>query len=97
MNEAISPMPDGVRVRVKVVPGASRSEVVGLAGDRLKVRVAAPPEHGRANEAMIELLARALGVRARDIEVEAGHSSPRKTVRVRGVSEADAGRALGAR
>jgi uncharacterized protein (TIGR00251 family) len=67
-----------------VVPGASRSEIAGVLGDRLKVRVAAPPEGGKANRALVELLSRWLGVR--DVEIVAGLSSAEKIVRVSGVS-----------
>lgn len=71
-------------IAVKAVPGAKRDEIVGLLGDRLKVRVSAPPEGGRANKAIEALIAGALGVRASAVEVEAGHSSAEKVVRVRG-------------
>lgn len=50
----------------------------------MKVRVAAPPEAGKANRALIELLSRWLG--ARDMEIASGTSSPEKTVRVHGLS-----------
>lgn len=75
---------EGWRLRVKVVPGAKRDGLAGVLGDRLKVRVAAPPEGGRANEAVCRVLARALGVRARDVEVVSGRTSPEKVVRVVG-------------
>ncbi|HEV8611289.1 MAG TPA: DUF167 domain-containing protein [Thermoanaerobaculia bacterium] len=74
----------GIDIDVKVVPGASRSEVVGPLGNRLKVRVAAPPEGGRANRAVVDLLREWLGVR--DLEIIAGASSREKTVRVSGLS-----------
>jgi len=64
--------------------------VVGPLGDRLKVRVAVAPEDGRANQAVCELLAEALGVAARAVTIMAGHASPLKTVRVEGLSAADA-------
>jgi uncharacterized protein (TIGR00251 family) len=69
---------------VKVVPGASRTEIVGPLGNRLKVRVAAPPEGGKANRALVELLREWLGTR--DVEIVAGRSSAEKTVRVLGLS-----------
>ena len=74
----------GLELAIKVVPGASRSGIAGVLGDRLKVRVAAPPEGGKANRALVEVLARWLGVR--DVEIIAGHSSAEKIVRVSGVS-----------
>lgn len=67
-----------------MVPGASRSEIAGALGDRLKVRVAVPPERGRANEALVAVLREWLG--ARGVEVVAGLTSREKTVRVIGVS-----------
>ena len=67
-----------------MVPGASRSEIVGVLGDRLKVRVASPAEGGKANRAVIELLAERLGLPVRDVELFSGHTSRDKTVRIRG-------------
>jgi uncharacterized protein (TIGR00251 family) len=78
--------PDGVLLRVKVVPGASRSKVVGMLGDRLKVAVAAPPEGGKANQAVCELLAEAFGAAKRDVEVAEGHTRPQKMILLRGVN-----------
>lgn len=83
-----------MRILVKVVPGSRRDQIVGPLGERLKIKVSAPPENGRANEAVCALLAGALGVSARDVEVVAGHGRPEKTVRVIGVSEAQARAAL---
>jgi uncharacterized protein (TIGR00251 family) len=74
----------GLELAVKVVPGASRTEVAGPLGDRLKVRVAAPPEGGKANRALVRVLSQWLGVR--DVAIVAGHSSAEKTVRVSGLS-----------
>jgi uncharacterized protein len=72
----------GVMLLIKAVPGASRTEVAGWLGDRLKIRVAAPPEDGRANLAIREWLAKQLGVRARDVQIVSGHASPMKSVRI---------------
>ncbi|MFO0934771.1 MAG: DUF167 domain-containing protein [Planctomycetota bacterium] len=73
-----------VLVPLKVVPGASRSKVVGPLGDRLKVAVAAPPERGAANAEVCRVLAAALGVRPGDVAVVAGHGTPLKVVAVPG-------------
>ncbi|MDX2148485.1 MAG: DUF167 domain-containing protein [Planctomycetota bacterium] len=78
----------GARLAVKVVPGARRAAIVGLLGERLKVRVSSPPERGRANEELCELLARALGVARSAVEVVGGESRPEKQVRVMGLSAA---------
>lgn len=78
-------MSDGpIEIRIKAVPGASRDALGGMLGDRLKVRVSAPPEGGKANKAIAALLARELGVRPAQVEIIAGHTSPEKTVRVAG-------------
>lgn len=76
----------GCTIRLKVVPGSSRSAIAGWLGERLKVRVAAPPEAGKANEAVRRLLAEALGVPPRQVAIIAGESAPEKTVRISGVS-----------
>lgn len=83
----------GVLIRVKVVPASRRDQIVGVLGDRLKVKVSAPPEGGRANRAVCALLAGALG--ARGGEVVGGQTSAEKTVRLAGVSVAAAHAALG--
>lgn len=84
----------GVLIEVKVVPGSSRDAIAGPLGDALKVKVAAPPEGGKANKAVCRLIAAALGVPADVVSVRRGTSHPRKQVSVRGVSAADAKRAL---
>lgn len=80
---------------VKVVPGARRDGIAGPLADRLKVRIAAPPEDGRANESLRSLLAGALGVAARNVQIESGHTRPEKTVRLVGISPGIAAAALG--
>ena len=79
-----APMPSA-RLQVKVVPGSSRDEIVGWLGDALKIKVMAPPEKGRANEAVVELLAERLGLPADAITVASGHSSPSKVISVVGM------------
>jgi uncharacterized protein len=78
-----------VRVPLKVVPGASRSRIVGPLGDRLKVAVASAPERGAANDEVARLLAKHLGLRAADVAIVAGTKSPAKTAAVRS-SDVDA-------
>jgi len=83
----ISPHRDGVTVRVLVVPGASRTEIKGLHGDSIRVRVAAPPEGGKANMAVVELLQSTVGGRA---EMVSGQTSRSKIVLIRGIDVATA-------
>lgn len=75
----------GVRVRVWVVPGASRDEIVGRHGSRLKVRTVAPPEGGRANKAVARLLEEVLG---REVVLASGAGSRSKVFIVEGLTAA---------
>lgn len=88
-------------LRLRVVPGASRDEIVGRHGDAWKIRVTSPPEDGRATDAVLNLLARALRVPRRDVRLTAGASSRDKIVALDGISSeaAEAGleHAMGAR
>jgi uncharacterized protein (TIGR00251 family) len=83
---------DGILLTVWVVPGARRDEVVGTHGDALKVRVAAPAEGGKANEAMLRLLSRRVGATCR---LQRGATSRKKTVLVEGNDASEVARALG--
>lgn len=76
---------DAVLLRIKAVPGARRDEIAGELGDRLKVRVSAAPEGGKANTAICALIAKKLGMRKKDVRVESGMTNPEKIVRVEGV------------
>ncbi len=82
-----------VRVGVHVQPRAARSEIAGLHGAALKVRLQAPPVDGAANEALVRLLADRLGVPRRSVQVVAGATSRAKMVEIEGTT-ADAVRAL---
>jgi uncharacterized protein len=79
-----------------VAPGASRSEIVGRHGNGWKVRIAATPERGRANEALIDFLAATLGVTRERIQLIAGRSGRRKVVEVDGIGAEEVGRRLDA-
>ena len=85
----------GVRLRLRVQPRASRTEVAGPQGDLLKVRLAAPPVDGAANEALVRFLAEALGVPRGAVRLVAGETSRTKVVEVAGVGVAEARRRLG--
>ncbi len=83
-----------VVLRLHVQPGAGRTAVSGKHGDALKVRVAAPPEGGRANEAVIALVAETLGVGKDAVTLTSGESSRSKRVKISGVSPDAAARLL---
>jgi uncharacterized protein (TIGR00251 family) len=85
----------GAVFAVKAVPGSSRDAIAGVLGDALKVAVAAPPERGRANARLCELLAEALGVARGNVQVVAGAGGPRKQVLVRGLAAAEVIHRLG--
>ncbi len=78
----------GTIIAVKAVPGASRDRVMGALGDCLKIATAAPAEKGKANQAVSEILAKALAVPARDVTLHAGGTNPRKEFLVAGLSAA---------
>lgn len=73
---------DGVAIHIHAQPGAKRTEVVGLHGDCLKVRLASPPVDGKANDCLIAFLARRLGVKKSQVSIARGMNSRRKTVQV---------------
>ncbi len=77
-----------VFLRVKVVPNASRTAVAGVLGDALKVTVAQPPEAGKANQAVAQLLAQALNVPQRAVRLVSGPSHSRKTFEIDGLTAA---------
>lgn len=74
---------------VKVVPGASRTRFAGPYGDGIKVHVAAAAEKGKANHAVIQLLAQTFGIRPNQIQLLQGHNQPRKLFLLTGIEQAD--------
>lgn len=84
------------KLELKVVPGASRSEIAGWLGDKLKVRVAAPPEKGKANAQVEALLAKALGLPSGSVYISAGKTSQYKLASVEGLSAEQVEQKLGA-
>ena len=72
---------------VHVVPGAARDEIVGLEGETLKVRVTAPPVKGKANKALVKLLAKTLRLRKNQVHIVTGHKARQKMIRVEGIDE----------
>ena len=90
----LSPSEGGAVLAVHVQPGAGRTEVVGRYGDALNFRVAAPPTGNRANDAVVELVAKEFNLSRADISVVSGASSRQKRLRLTGVDVADAARVV---
>jgi len=79
----------GVHLTVKVVPGSSRTEIVGAYGRMLKIKVSAVAEKGKANKAILEFLAKQLGVRKNALQITNGQTSCVKQIWIEGVTEKD--------
>ena len=75
---------DVIKVSLYVQPGAKRNEIVGLHGDALKIKLAAPPIEGRANEALKKYLGKIFGVPLRNIELLHGDQSRHKVLSING-------------
>ncbi|MGI8684344.1 MAG: DUF167 domain-containing protein [Acidimicrobiales bacterium] len=97
MTDELFDVEDGgaVVLRLHVQPGAGRTAIVGRHGDALKVKVAVPPEKGRANEACVALVASTLGVAKGAVELVSGPASRTKRVRITGVEVDEVRRLLG--
>jgi uncharacterized protein (TIGR00251 family) len=85
-----------IRIALTVSPGAARSEIVGRHGDGWKVRVAAAPDRGRANDALVEFLAETLRLPQNRVRISSGYTSRRKLVEVDGLDEGEIERRLDA-
>lgn len=92
-REPIRDTPDGVEVDLLVVPNATRAGVIGLHGDRVKIRVASPPEKNKANAAVVGLMRQLTG--ARRVEITRGRTGRHKTVLLVDVSADSARKLLG--
>ena len=77
-----SAVPDGVRLTLQITPNAKKTEVIGLLDGALKLRLQAPPVEGKANEALVKYLARALGVPRGAVTITHGHTGKRKLVEI---------------
>ncbi len=86
----IEATPSGVRIRVRVQPRASRSEVAGVHGDSVRVRLTAPPVEGAANEALVRFMADRLGVPRGAVRLVAGETGRTKVVAVDGIGTPEA-------
>jgi uncharacterized protein len=81
-------------IRLHVQPGAGKTAVVGRHGDAVKVRVAAPPEGGRANDAVVALMAASFDVKLAAVTLLSGQASRAKRVQIDGIAEAEVERLL---
>lgn len=75
---------DVLTLTLHVQPGAKRTEVVGLHGDALKIKLAAPPVEGKANEALLRFVADTFGVPLRNVELKQGGLSRHKVIAISG-------------
>jgi uncharacterized protein len=89
MNDWLRTDGDGVILNLHIQPGAKKTEVVGLHGEALKVRLAAPPVDGKANAALVAFIAAKLGAGRTAVEVISGLASRTKRVRVANATPAD--------
>jgi hypothetical protein len=85
----------GIALRLRVQPLASRTEVAGILGDELKIRVAAPPVDGQANEELVRFLAKRLGVPRHAVAIVSGSGSRSKVAAIRGIGAEEAATRLG--
>jgi len=83
------------RLACWIQPRAARTEVVGRHGDAIRIRIAAPPVDGAANEELVRFLAERLGVARKAVRLKAGAAGRRKTVEIEGLSTVEAERRLG--
>lgn len=88
-------VPQGSSLSVRVQPRASRTEVVGLVGADLKIRVAAPPVDDAANQALLRFLAEALDCSRASVQLTKGSSSRSKVILILGLAPSEVCRRLG--
>ena len=77
---------EGVVFAVKVVPGGSRTAIAGVLDGMVKIKLSAPAEKGKANQSLIEFLAKRLGVKKKAVSIVSGHRSPLKKVQICGLT-----------
>lgn len=85
-NPQIQEDRNGVTFVAKIVPGSSKTAAVGLLDGMVKIKVAAPPEKGKANQCLVAFLAKQLGIKKQAVTIVAGQTNPVKHVRIVGVS-----------
>jgi uncharacterized protein (TIGR00251 family) len=93
----LSQQANAVALHLKVVPNSSRTMLAGTLGNALKLKIAQPPEDGKANKAVIQFLADTLEIPAANITLLAGHTNPQKTLQLTGITLEAAAAKLSAR
>jgi len=78
---------NSLNIRVQIQPRSSKDQIIGLHNGRLKIKISAPPVDGKANQNLIEFIAKALGVSKSKIEIVKGRSSKLKTLRISGIDQ----------
>ena len=91
----IAPHPDGATLNVRAQPGAKKAGVRGERAGALRVAVTAPPEDGRANDALVEVLKQRLGVKRSQVELLSGERSRNKVFLIRDLTVAELTTILG--
>ena len=86
---------DEILLKVYLQPKSSRNEIVGPYRDGIKVKVTAPPVQGKANEALLRLLAKEFGVPSSSVEIVRGHLSREKLIRIAASLDQELGRRFG--
>jgi uncharacterized protein (TIGR00251 family) len=82
----IQSTPEGLLITIKVVPGSSRTTLCGTLESMLKIKVAAPPEKGKANACIIDYLAKTLGIKKKAIRIVSGQTASIKQILIQDLS-----------
>ncbi|MHC4739536.1 MAG: DUF167 domain-containing protein [Planctomycetota bacterium] len=85
-NPAIREVDGGVVFSVKIVPGSSKTSVCGMLDKMVKIKISVPPEKGKANQSLVEFLAKKLGVKRKDVHIISGQTNPVKSMEISGIS-----------
>ena len=85
-NLPIQESDEGIVLAAKIVPGSSSTRICGLLDGMLKIKVAAPPEKGKANQCLLRFLAKELGLKKNAVSLISGKTSPVKQIRIVGFS-----------
>ena len=85
-NLIIQKLDDCLIFTVKIVPASSKTAITGILDGMLKIKVSAPPEKGKANQAVIKFLAETLGLKKNAIQIVSGKTNPVKQLKVAGIT-----------